>query len=68
MSVCTHTRTSVSYQKRDEAPLFGFPLEAAIDVRAVAYQDHDAPLHSVKVLLQKLKEKRRCPENVSELK
>lgn len=43
---------SVSYQEGDEASLFGFPLEAAVDVRAVAYQDHDAPLHSVKVLLQ----------------
>lgn len=57
-----------SYQKRNEAPLFGFPLEAAVDVRAVAYQDHNASLYSIKVLLQELKDKHHCQGKVSELK
>lgn len=48
-----------SYQKGDEAPLRGLPLEAAVDVRAVAYQDHDAPLHSVEVLLEQLEDARQ---------
>lgn len=48
-----------SYQKGDEAPLRGLPFEAAVDVSAVAYQDHDAPLHSVEVLLEQLEDARK---------
>ena len=45
---------SGSYHEGDDAPLSRLPLEAAVDVRPVADQDHDAPLHTVKVLLQQL--------------
>lgn len=48
-----------SYQEGDEAPLRGLPFEAAVDVRAVANQDHDAPLHSVEVLLEQLEDARK---------
>lgn len=61
--LCACAQTWAPYQKGDEAPLFGFPLEAAVDVRAIANQDHDASLHSVKVLLQKLKDKHHCSRN-----
>lgn len=44
----------VSYHKGEDAPLRRLPLKAAVDVCAIAYQDHDAPLHTVKVLLKQL--------------
>lgn len=34
------------------------PFKAAVDVCAIAKQDHDAPLHTVKVLLEQLKNTR----------
>lgn len=46
----------VSYHKGDDASLRRLPLEAAVDIRPVADQDHDAPLHTVKVLLEQLKD------------
>lgn len=44
----------VSYHKGDDAPLCRLPFKAAFDVRAVVEQDHDAPHHTVEVLLQQL--------------
>lgn len=45
-----------SYHKRDDAPLCRLPFKAAVDVSPVADQNHDAPLYTVKVLLEQLKD------------
>lgn len=44
----------VSYHKGNDAPLRWLPLKAAVDVGAIADQDHDASLHTVKILLKQL--------------
>lgn len=44
----------VSYHKGNDAPLCWLPLKAAVDVGAIADQDHDASLHPVKILLKQL--------------
>lgn len=45
-----------SYHEGEDAPLRRLPFEAAVDVAPIADQDHDASLHTVKVLLQQLKD------------
>lgn len=57
MCVCVYSMCLsglVSHHKGNDAPLRRLPLKAALDVCAVADQDHDASLHAVKILLEQL--------------